>query len=174
MDLLGHARGAPQTFFMQLMVFLILYQLISWLLCEKFNGYPLVTHCNFRLSSDISSSHSITDRSRPIFIFFDIANKLIASFDIDLPRLDNFLQDLSVFFGKFLHFALSSPILAPLLFFFYLLGIISINIFFDSFPRVFCLNLLQFLTVIVKWLESFKLVKEIASLNYNNLLGLTT
>ena len=149
-DLLGHARDASQTFFMHLMVFLILDQFISWLLCEKFNGYPLVAHCNFRLSSDISSRHCITDRSRPFFIFLYIANKLIASFDIDLPRLDNFLQDFGIFFCQFLHFALSGPILPPLFFLFGALRIISVNVFFDSFPRVFCLNLLQFLTVIVK------------------------
>ena len=172
-DLLGHARCSSQTFLMQLMVFLILNQLIGWLLREKFNGYPLVAHRDFRLSPNISSSHGIADRSRPFFIFPDISNELIASFDIDLPSLDNLLQDLGVLFRELLHFALSGPILPSLLFFFNLLWIVSIYIFFDSFPRVFRLDLLQLLTVIVKRLQSFKFVKEIATLNYNDLLGLT-
>ena len=76
---------------MLLVLFLLSEQLISRLLGEKFNSNPLVLHSYLRLSPNIGSRHGISDAPRPILIFLDCADQLVASFDVNLPGLDNFL-----------------------------------------------------------------------------------
>ena len=135
---------------MYLMVLLIPNQLICRFLCEEFNGYPLVVHGNFRLSADISSGHCIAHRTRPIFIFLDVAHELVSSLYINLSCLDNLLQDLSVLLCQLLHLALPGPILAPLLLELCALRVVPIRIFFDGFSGVLRVNLLKLLSVIIE------------------------
>ena len=149
-DLLSHARNASKALFMYLMVLLVPYELVCRLLCKEFNGYPLVIHGNFRLSANISSGHCITHRSRPVFIFLDIAYQLVSSLYINLSSLDNLLQNFGVFLCQLLHLTLPGPVLTPLLLKLSALRIVSISIFFDGFSGVFGLNLLKLLTMVVE------------------------
>ena len=89
--LLGHLGAALHPRLMLLVLLFLFEQFISGFLGEKFDGNPLVLHSYFRLPTHIGSRHRIANAPRPILIFLDSADKLVAGFNINLTGLNNFL-----------------------------------------------------------------------------------
>ena len=156
---------------MFLVIFFELQKFISGFLSEKFNCYPLVVHSYFRLLSNISSCKSITNTSWPIFIFLDSVNEGMTSFNINLASLYNFLKNLCILFGEFLHFSLLFKVFAAALFLFKSDGVVSIDVLVDWNSDIFTSYFIKACVMLVKRLETFELVKKVASLN-DHLLGL--